>query len=986
MKSLKKMLCLLMAIAVVVGSLGLVTSIAAGAETDDAKYFLKFSQEVLDSAKRLSNDDMKTEAYFNEPNLPDEFVKSSAKSGMEVKMNEGSSSISMVKNSVSDGEDYQFGTNIEIPVTDEMRENYLKATDKKLFISFWVSDCSRTDSTYKGLYTDCQLRIYTKFKTAYKDFNKDKTAYTNRYMKLASLGKGAYRMNQQVKNKAFKLLDGEDNALENLNDVESIIISLYSYTKNVQLSMNVSGIAYEGEPEIVKYVEPTPGAKKSYATFTDWQKFYDKGFTNTPQTLKYYSKGGYDDSLYKSAKSDKWPDAGFGWVYYNNTVKVAEWQLNTVYDVDPVAFNQALATANQPGGEGKIKLTCKFPKIEDTDGKSMQAEFQVRINTYSGESIELVQQFIDPGKEYTFEMSSRDIEYNSIASVRIALMAFWQYDEEYEVYYDTGKDQFAKRYDKDGNLMTPVYEKDSAGKDVFMGYSIEGSDTLLQDKDVVKITTACSDGRKNVVIKDDAKGIDIIGRLKSRTMQNVESFVSPLYTGELPKGDVSGTTTTAGSTTVSEYKYAGEHFFDFKSEQYAETYGAYTHASFANYLFDDYYDSCEIKDYNLSKDGILQGFADRNNPIKKVDCSTDATYKSEFEQAKSLPSGGYQVELNSPYPRRQEQHQAYFCASGKVEDERMEQDGGDHKGQKGQGETYDYQKQMATALQHALDNPNPTQAGYLAVDIYIKNAVHGYKNTYDKFLRSGKSLSTYKEWCKKNGKDCKNENSPVQVIVGILAKTPDGTSLNAKVMEMVDFGVKKTLYIDVSELTPDCIFQGVSVAAQNYSHLANREQGGDNLSCGITDVQVRYSALYIPGSANTDLTTTADVTEPLDEKEALKLKQLYDALPGLSVDDYETEEDYQKLADFVKAWSKASILTQKYCEEKYGIDYAEIGMLEQDVYEKFYGSGAEDGDNGYGDDDDEYSSDTGDFAFPMVALLIAGLSGYVVLKTRKRKS
>lgn len=972
MKSLKKMLCLVMAIAVVVGSLGLVTSIAAGAETDDAKYVLKFSKEVLDSAKLITLDDLRSANYFNEPETQtNEFVKSKAKAGMKVSMNEGSSSISLVKESVTDGEDYQYGTTLEVPLSDEMRENYLKATDNKMIIKFWLSNCQDTSVLYNGLYTDCQLRIYTKFKTPYQDADAENR---ERYIKISTLNKNSYRMNQQVK-KTFKLVGPDGEALNNLDNVESIIFCLYNYKKNIQATMNISGIAYEGEPEVVKFVEPTPGEKKSYASFTDWQKFYLKSdFGNTPQTVKYYSEGGYDDTLYKSAKQA-------GWAYYNNTVEVREWQLNTVFDVDPVAFNQALATANQAGGEGKIKITCKYPKIEDTEGKSMQAEFQVRINTYDGKTHDLAQQFIEPGKEYTFEMSTRDIKYNSISGVRVALMAFWLYDPVDDVYYDTGKDQFAKRYDKNGNLMTPVYE-DPNDTGTFKGYSIEGQEELLQDSDVVKITTACSDGRKDVVIKDSANDIDIIGRLKSRTMKNVECFISPLYTGEFGEDEV--VTTTGGSetesTSMSEYEYAGEHFYDFTAQAYAETYGAYTHASFANYLFEDYYDSCEIVDYNLEKDGILQGFADRDNPLKKVDCSTDEEYKTEYQEAKGLASGGYQVELKSPYPRRQEQHQAAFAADAKWEDDRLMQDGTDHKGQKPQGETYSFQEQMSTALQHALDHPNPTQNGYLAVDVYIKDATHGYKNTYEKYKGSDKN--TYLEWCKKNGKEAKNEKSPVQVIVAIGAKTADGTSLTAKVMEMIDYGVKKTLYIDVSEFTPDCTFQYVSIAAQNYSHLANREQGGDNLSCGITDVQVRYSALYIPGSANTDLTTTVDVTRPLDEEEAKKLKKMYDALPGLTVDDYETEEDYEKLSNFVKAWSKASKATQDYCEKEYGIDYAEIGMLEADVYEKIYGSGS-DGD--YYDDDDPYSSDTGDLAFPMVALLVAGLSGYVVLKTRKRK-
>lgn len=968
MKNSKKLLCFLMAIVVMIGSMGLVsafaeteTSATAGttvstqaesttALTGDPQYFVKFTSDMLKSSKWLSNNEMNV-LYDKKQDITrdGEYVKSAAKAGASVTA-KSNGSISLEKKSVTDGGDYQYAANLEIPVTDEMKKNYLKADNKTLYFSYYLTKANLINGLYKGEFTDCQLRIYTKFKNTYEvDINGTKV---DRQIKLASLGVTYNTVYQQHTNKAFKLLGSNDKPLENLDNVESIIISLYNYesTKNVEAAVEMSGITYAGVPEITPYTAPAAAGKNDYVSLTDWSKHYLKSeYADTPATVKFSAAGGYDESAYVNIdKTTKLGSAG--WVYMKQMTKVETKQINVAFDLDRDAFNKAIVTANQAGGTGKVSITCKFPQIKDTEGKDMQGEFQVAIFPFEGETYIPVQTWIDSNKEYTFSIDVSNFDINSVKTVKIALMAFWKYDPVDNVYYDLDK---AKRYDKDGNRLTA--KTDDAGK--FLGYDNGQGGALLQESDIAKITADCSNGKKDVDITS------IKSRFTDRIMNTIEGFVSPLYTGSLTSTTDTGTKTTATSGD-GDYEFAGYHFYDFTAQAYAETYGAGTHASFVNYLYDGYYDSYEVIDKNYDKDNTKQGYKDPANPSKKV--TYDAKYTSDYAEAKSLVSGGYQVELASPYPRLQQQHQAYYHYSGKSEDARLvDPNVGDHKNQKPQGETYDFSSQMKNALKYAKENPDPTKAGYLAIDVYSVQSTHGYKNTYN---------ATYKAWCQKNNKTCVSEQTPIQFCISIFAKY-EGTDISCKVMEMVPAGQKKTIYLDVSEIEAENI-TGISIAAQNYSLLANKEQGGSGGTVGITDVKARFSAIYVPGNKNTDLTTTTVVTRPFNMKDAKKIKKLYDALPGLSVDDYETEEDYNKLAAFIKAWSNASEATQKYCEEKYGIDYAEIGMLEADVYEKIFGAGSW---------TDDTSPETGDVAFPMMSLLVAGISGYVILRTRKKR-
>lgn len=965
MKITKKTLCFILAFVVMISSFGLVSAFAADQSlnpatrladnsglTGDPEYFLKFDKNTVNSVEWLSNNDMLK--LFDDANAKSgEFVKSDLKKGKITR--KSNNSISIEKVSEVDGSDYTFSSTFEVPVTDEMRTNYLKAKNNTLYLSYYFSQANMAGGLYPDQFTNCQFRVYTKFKKSFKE-NDATGVERSRYIKHTSLPKDkGYQAYEQKINSEIQLLGSDNKPLSNLNDVQSIVFSVYSYSRNVKATLELSGITYAGVPEITPYKAPEPAGKKEYVSVTNWSKNYNKSFADTPATVLYSATGGYNADDYSTmTKVGSTTTGTTGWVYIKNMTDVTTKQINLFYNLDRDAFNKAIVTANQEGGSGKFVLTGKFPVILDTTGKPMAAELQVQIYTYNQGAYTPIQKFIKPGQEFRFDIDVSDLTVNSVDYLKIALMAFWKYDEKTDLFYDVDK---AIKYDKNGNKLTAKYS--DAGD--FLGYDNGKSSSLLQEKDVAKITANCSNGKKNVDVTN------IISRLTTRTMKNIEGFIAPMYVkttdGSVPTTASTKATTKSTQATSDEYKYVGYHFYDFTPQAYAETYGWGTHASFVNYLQADYYDSYEIVDKNYEKDNMKQGYKDPKNPGKKV--NGNKQYIKDYEEAKSLVSGGYQIELASPYPRVQQQHQAYFHITGADEDARLTNpDCGDHKNQKAQGEKYDFTTQMANALKYAKENPDPDKSGYLAIDVYAVDSVHGYKNEYN---------STYKAWCKKNGKTATNEKSAIQVLVAIHANIM-GEDISATALEFVPVGQKKTLYLDVSEIEVENI-TAVRVAAQNYANLANRQQGGQDEVCGITDVQLRLSSIYVPGNKNTDLVKTTDKTGVTNSADIAKIVKLYKALPGLSVDDYNTTEDYDKLAAFMKAWTDASIESQQYCTEKYGINYALISMLEYDVYNKLFLSG----------DSVSGSPATGEIAFPLASLLIAGAAGYVILRTRKKR-
>ncbi len=794
-----------------------------------------------------------------------------------------------------------YGVNLEVPVTDEMRNEYIKNTSHNLRVSFYLAKSLNEDL----LFANTQVRIYTRFKTQGQITIEDNTLTS--YLKSSSLKSVHASAYQPFINKEFQLIDFDENVLENLDNVESIIISLYHY-EYTDAVVEFSGIAYENNaPKIKQFVAPTPETPDKSVTLFEYRREYDKKWTGHPSTVKYNPNGGYKATEYKTTE--------IGDVYLKNINDVSTKQLTLYYDFDKDMFNKGIVTANQEGGSKQATITLNVTKLHDTNNEEMLAEFQLQFFMYDGSVKTLFQEWVSQGTQKTFQFDVSEVDINSVSYIKLSLQNYWKYCAEDGRFYD-----FDQKVEEDGK----IYCRDNLGNE-----KVDVTDKVLVD----------------------------------RTMRNIEAFVSRIKTVGTVLEETTATTvieTTTPSEPVEDYEYAGYHFMDFKQESLNECYG--NNPSHIDFLFDDHYQR-----YSLEKNT----YKDNNSSGTKIE--GDDQYKLDFAEASGLSSGGYQLQISSGFEKSQVQYQSSYFKSGALEDAERTSSTQDHeKPLEPQNEKYDYTEQMANAIKYANENPDPKLTGYLAMDVYLVSSIHGYKNSKNK---------TYKAWCKKNNKELADEKSGAEIQLMIHAKDKDGVDCSTEVVASVMPGNKTTIFIDVSELNAENV-TNVRVVAQNYGNLANREQGGDNLTCGITNVTARYSAIYVPGNKQSEeITTTILVTRPFDEKDAKKIKKLYDKLPGLSVDDYETEADYDKLAAFQKVWTDASDATQKYCEEEYDIDYASIGMLEMDVYDKIYGSGSWEDE----DSDDVFSPSTDDMAFPAISLLLVCLSGCIIFKSRKKR-
>lgn len=121
------------------------------------------------------------------------YEKENTTSGAKVTYNDDGS-VTLSKPSIL------YGVNLEVPITDEIKSEYLKNTSHTLNVSFFLSKSLSKDNLFK----DTQIRVYTRFKNT-GTIVVDEQSYTS-YLKSSSLKSVYAKAYQPFKDKEFNWL------------------------------------------------------------------------------------------------------------------------------------------------------------------------------------------------------------------------------------------------------------------------------------------------------------------------------------------------------------------------------------------------------------------------------------------------------------------------------------------------------------------------------------------------------------------------------------------------------------------------------------------------------------------------------------------------------------------------------------------------------------------------------------------------------------
>lgn len=647
-----------------------------------------------------------------------------------------------------------------------------------------------------------------------------------------------------------KLKDDSTYEAINMEDVEGIVFEFSHWNASVKevtfSSPTVSGDGWLPERE------PIDISDVSYPlTAAIWDKNYMQAYEPKPdQTL--YSPDGVNYHAFK---------LGWGWMQW--VTRDTKNQYQEYYWVDRDVFDKALAVANQKDadgkliGSGKMKLTVALDQCTDQNGDSVQAEIKITFNTNSRGYVTKVSAWQKPGESVEYEIDVSDLERSDTFGVIFNVQNWWYYD-------------------KDKNVVE---------------YPVEGKEVEENGKKVTKKGT----GVERIYISPQVRFSPIT------VMQADEVATS---------ATMASTAATTKKDTNVQMEGAGYHFIDFTEDIRWKAFG-------------------NAPDL----------------PITYFNDSSDKTLQAGY-QAKTLDNGepnpwygGFKIKTTNQ--ARNKQFQTCFITLGV-----KEADG--TKTPISVSRRTQLKNQMNQALAYAR---GPGAPGYLAFQVRVNSAKHPIEGR-DTSVECGMQFM-----CSDNG-DLNDTWTWADTY----------NDYTREVYRYVNVGDTLEMFIDVSDDLDAKMIAAVHPMAQNYAILDQRTGS----ACGVTDVDVDFSSIYVAG--NNTVTPTRATEATVNHSDADAIYALFKQLPGTKLSDYNTPEDWAKLDKFIAACNEASAQTMQYLFNN--------TSLTSDVYaqllEIYMGDGGD-----YGDD----APDTGaaSTAAPLAAAVAAIAAGYVIVKSRKRK-
>ena len=670
-------------------------------------------------------------------------------------------------------------------------------------------------------------------------------------------GGNTYRTNTNtVPIRKKVVVDGETKyEAINLEDIASVQLNVYHYNESLK-EVIFSGFTVSGKGELPERDPIVVGDEKT-AVAVNFDKNYRRDYAPAPKEIIYSD---VENPAGEDGKKDGFNKKGNpGWMKWQCQGASAQYQAAYWFDRDQ--FDYALALANKKDengnlvGSGKFLITIGLESCVDGAGNPVKAEVQVKFETYSKGYLNLVSAWQNPGETVQYELDVSSIDRSDVAQIVITVQNYWYYD-------------------KNGKIV----EFPEGGKEV---------EVDLGDGETSK-TMKYGTGVKSVG--------GIVPQLKVSPITVMEP--SHIITTATTKKTTVPTTTAA---PTKEIEGAGYHFFDY--EEYSRMAGYGNQPETIKY-YNDSSKNDPLVIYTDKKDDFYGGFnikSKYSNPVGKQyqECWTTVTDKATNDQ---------KVEIVTKI-------------------------------------SADYTKKIKNRMAQALAYANaPGAPGMLAYKVKVNSAKNG---TYKKVNGAGKLVAG-------DGKNCSVE-------IGVQIICVDEYD-SVKSLKYQNIGGVTTHYIDVSELTVDQIKQ-IHPMAQNY---ANVDQKTGN-ACGLYDIDVDFSAIYVAGNGAGTPTKTQAPTANNSEVEAIYA--LYKQLPGLNPSDYQTEADWALLEKFITACYEASVQTMNGLEEK-GVTTDIIGRL-QEIY---FGTA--------GDFDSD--PNTGAAAAPIAAMFTAAAAGFVFMKLRKK--
>lgn len=242
-------------------------------------------------------------------------------------------------------------------------------------------------------------------------------------------------------------------------------------------------------------------------------------------------------------------------------------------------------------------------------------------------------------------------------------------------------------------------------------------------------------------------------------------------------------------------------------------------------------------------------------------------------------------------------------------------------------------KKLTNSIKQGYAYANdPRGLGFLAIDVKVNSAKHP-----------------------ETKKNCSS-------IVDLMILMKDEMQ-NEQAQKWCNVGQTVTLYLPTKDTdgvayNPDNITL-VRLSPMNY---ANVDSKGN--SCGMTDINIWHSAVYVPGKDAKGAPTTTKAAGNQSEFDAIY--ELYKKLPGTDPSLYENAANFALLQRFVEAYTNAPAQIGDYFE-KLGI-FDKVGELITIYYD-------------LGGDS---MPPTGATAAPIAAMFVAAAAGFVIIKSRKK--